>query len=76
MGNEVESIGESTKKTIDICNGYKYASQYAKGKDGDYLENYHKGLKEYDKICEERDKQFKAEREQKFQEFKEREKKY
>jgi hypothetical protein len=58
MGSDIESIGDSTKKSVDACNSYKYAYEYAKGKDGDYLENYHKGLKEYDRIAEERDKKF------------------
>ena len=56
FNDDIKKIGDNTKETVDRIGSYKYAAQYAKGKDGDYLENYYKGMKEYDKRCEERDK--------------------
>ena len=49
MNKDLKTIGDSAKEIGDRCYEYKYAREYAKGKQGDYLENYYKGLKEAEK---------------------------
>ena len=44
--DSLDTISKNAKEAGETMACYKYASEYAKGKDGDYWENYCKGLKE------------------------------
>ena len=57
VNNSLDTISKNSREAGETMACYKYASEYAKGKEGDYLENYHKGLKEAEsKINESRNK--------------------
>ena len=49
IGKSSESTSKSLKETLEEYAKYNYAVNYAKNKDGDYLENLQAGYKEHEK---------------------------